>query len=84
MDRETLFECRHFLLWRLRGESPFSVGAAEMPRLIVCIEGSGWIEGGGITYGIEKGDVWILPAVVGPCEFHPNNAVTLLEIALPE
>ena len=84
VDRETLFECRHFLLWRLRGESPFSVGAAEMPRLIVCIEGSGWIEGGGITYGIEKGDVWILPAVVGPCEFHPNNAVTLLEIALPE
>ena len=82
--RERLFDCEHFLLWRLRGESPFNVGAAEMPRVLVCIEGSGWFEGGGSAYGVEKGEVWLLPAVVGACEFHPNNAVTLLEIALPE
>jgi mannose-6-phosphate isomerase len=84
VDRERLFDCEHFQLWRLRGESPFSVGVAEMTRVLVCIEGSGWIEGGGSAYGVEKGEVWLLPAVVGACEFHPNNAVTLLEIALPE
>ena len=84
VERERLFDCEHFLLWRLRGESPFNVGAAEMPRVLVCIEGSGWIEDGGSAYGIDKGEVWLLPAVVGACEFHPNNAVTLLEIALPE
>jgi mannose-6-phosphate isomerase len=84
VERERLFDCEHFLLWRLRGESPFNVGAAEMPRGLVCIEGSGWFEGGGSAYGVDKGEVWLLPAVVGTCEFHPNSAVTLLEIALPE
>ena len=84
VERERLFDCEPFLLWRLRGESPFIVGAVEMPRVLVCIEGSGWFEGGGSAYGIDKGEVWLLPAVVGACEFHPNNAVTLLEIALPE
>jgi mannose-6-phosphate isomerase len=84
VERERLFDCEYFLLWRLRGESSFNVGAAEMPRVLVCIEGSGWLEGGGSAYGVEKGEVWLLPAVIGACEFHPNNAVTLLEIALPE
>jgi mannose-6-phosphate isomerase len=42
VERERLFDCEHFLLWRLRGESPFNIGAAEMPRVLVCIEGSGW------------------------------------------
>jgi mannose-6-phosphate isomerase len=84
VERERLFDCEHFQLWRVRGESPFNVGAAEMPRVLVCIEGSGWLEGDGTAYGVEKGEVWLLPAVVGACEFHPNNAVTLLEIALPE
>jgi len=84
VERERLFDCEHFQLWRLRGESPFNVGAAEIPRVLVCIDGSGWLEGGGSAYGVEKGEVWLLPAVVGACEFHPNSAVTLLEIALPE
>jgi mannose-6-phosphate isomerase len=84
VEREILFDCEHFQLWRLRGESPFNVGAAEMPRVLVCIEGSGWFEGGGSAYGVDKGEVWLLPAVIGACKFHPNNAVTLLEIALPE
>ena len=84
VERERLFDCEHFLLWRLRGESPFNVGAVEMPRVLVCIEGSGWLENDGTPYGVDKGQVWLLPAVVGACEFHPNNAVTLLEIALPE
>jgi len=84
VQRERLFDCEHFQLWRLHGESPFNIGTAEMPRVLVCIEGSGWLEGGGSAYGVDKGEVWLLPAVVGKCEFHPNNALTLLEIALPE
>jgi mannose-6-phosphate isomerase len=84
VERERLFDCEHFLLWRLRGESPFDVGAAEMPRVLVCIEGSGRIEACGSAFSVNKGEVWLLPAVAGACKFHPNNAVTLLEIALPE
>jgi mannose-6-phosphate isomerase len=84
VERERLFDCEHFLLWRLRGKSPFTVGASGVPSVLVCIEGAGNLCHGGATYAVGKGDVWLLPAVVGACEFHPNNAVTLLEIALPE
>ena len=84
VERERLFDCEHFLLWRLRGKSPFNVGTTKMPRVLVCIEGSGRLEGGGSAYDIDKGEVWLLPAVVGVCEFHPNSTAVLLEIALPE
>src|SRR5664280_1982234 len=84
VERERLFDCDHFLLWRLRGDLPFSIGAPEMPRVLICIEGSGWLESDGTAYGVDKGQVWLLPAVVGACVFHPNSAVSMLEIALPE
>jgi mannose-6-phosphate isomerase len=84
MERERLFQCEYFWLWRLRGQSPFNVGAAGMPRVLVCIEGAGQVEHGGATYAVGKGDVVLLPAVVGACPFRPRGAVTLLEIAIPE
>ena len=84
VERERLFDCEHFRLWRLRGQLPFIVGAVGMPRVLVCIEGAGQIEHGGATYEVGRGDVWLLPAVVGACTFRPRNAVSLLEIALPE
>jgi mannose-6-phosphate isomerase len=84
VDRERLFNCEFFRLWRLQGESPFIVGAAGEPRVLVCLEGAGQLERSGSTYIIGKGEVWLLPAVVGACAFHPHNAVTLLEIAIPE
>jgi mannose-6-phosphate isomerase len=82
--RERLFECEHFELWRLRGELPFTVGAAGEPRVLVCIEGAGNVEHGGAAYAVGKGDVWLLPAEIGECAFRPHSAVNLLEIALPE
>jgi len=84
MERAQLFNCEFFRLWRLRGEAPFTVGAAGEPRVLVCIEGAGQVEHGGATYVVGKGDVWLLPAEVGECEFRPHNAVTLLEIAIPQ
>jgi mannose-6-phosphate isomerase len=83
VKRERLFQCEHFALWRLSGESPFEVGAAEAPRVLVCIEGAGQIEHHGATYAVGKGEVWLLPAVVGECAFQPQGRVNLLEIALP-
>jgi len=82
--RERLVDCRDFLLWRLRGQLPFTVGAPGIPRVLVCLEGSGWLEYDGTAYGIDKGEVWLLPAVSGACEFHPNSKVNVLEIALPD
>jgi mannose-6-phosphate isomerase len=84
VKRERLFDCEYFQLWRIGGELPFSVGAVELPRVLVCIDGGGEIEQGYATYAIGKGDVLFLPAVMGPCTLWPRGAVNLLEIALPE
>jgi mannose-6-phosphate isomerase len=84
VERERLFHCEHFWLWRLRGESPFTVGAADLPRVLVCVEGEGQVEHGSATYAVRKGDVFVLPAVIGMCVFRPHSAVNLLEIAIPD
>jgi mannose-6-phosphate isomerase len=84
VGRERLFQCEYFWVWRLRGQSPFTVGAAGVPRVLVCIEGAWQVEDGRATYAVGKGDVLLLPAVVGECVFQPHSAVTLLEIAVPD
>jgi mannose-6-phosphate isomerase len=84
VERETLFDCTPFRLWRLRGQLPFTVGAAGVPRVLVCIEGAGQVEHSGATYVAGKGDVFLLPAVLGPCTFQPLGAVNVLEIEIPE
>ena len=84
VNREQLFDCEYFQLWRIGGVLPFSVGAMGLPRVLVCIEGGGEIEQGYATYAVGKGEVLFLPAVMGPCTVWPRGAVTLLEIALPE
>jgi mannose-6-phosphate isomerase len=82
--RERLFDCEHFNLWRLTGESTFMVGAEGLPRVLVCIAGDGQVEHDGTNYAVGKGDVLLLPVVVGACAFRPHSAVSLLEISLPE
>jgi mannose-6-phosphate isomerase len=83
IERERLFDCHAFLLWRVLGQDQFIVGAAEEPRVLVGIEGSGQIMHDGAPYAVGKGDVWLLPAEAGECAFQPSGEVTLLEIAIP-
>ena len=83
-ERERLFDCDYFRLWRLRGRSPFTVGAAGAPRVLVCIQGTGRLEHGGESYAAGKGDVLLLPAAVGACVVRPSSPVTLLEVAMPQ
>jgi mannose-6-phosphate isomerase len=82
--RELLFKNDHFWLWRLRGQAPFTVGADGVPRILVCIGGTGQIVHGGVTHAVSKGDVFLLPAEIGVSAFQPRGGVTLLEIAIPE
>ena len=82
--RERLFLCEHFGLWRIRGESPFLVGAAGTPRVLVCLAGDGQLEHDGANYAVGKGDVLLLPAMVGACLLRPRGTITLLDISLPE
>jgi len=83
VKRERLFDCGHFLLWRLRGNSPFTVGAPGGLRVLVCIEGEGELQHSRASYAVQKGDVFLLPAAIGVCTFRPRTEVNLLEIALP-
>jgi mannose-6-phosphate isomerase len=82
-ERELVFDCEPFRLWRLRSHSPFSVGAADLPRVLVCVEGAGQIQHGQAIYPVKRGEVWLMPADLGVCRFLPGDAVNVLEIALP-
>ena len=81
--RESLIQCPHFGLWRYSGNLPFLVGAADTPRILVCTDGVGYLDHAGQNYTIVKGNVLLLPAVVGECLCKPHGAVTILEISLP-
>jgi mannose-6-phosphate isomerase len=82
--RERLFQCEQFGLERLRGTSPFPVGALGAPRVLVCLAGEGQLEHHGAQYPFTRGDVLLLPAVIGACICRAHAAVNLLEISLPE
>ncbi len=84
LRRERVFGCPQFALWRISGESPFTVGVADMPRVLVCIGGHGTLESSGADFTFRQGDTLLLPAAVGACLCRPDGAVIVLEIALPE
>jgi mannose-6-phosphate isomerase len=83
-EREQLFNCKQFGLWRINGHLPFTIGAMDEPRILVCIEGNGGLEYEGILYAVRKGDVFLMPAVAGVCAFRPEGSVTVLEIAIQD
>lgn len=82
--REKLVGCEYFQISRISGRVPFVVGAAGAPRVLVCLAGNGQLERVGDRYAFGKGDALLLPAVVGACSCLPHQAVSLLEISLPE
>ena len=83
VKREQLFNAEHFELWRNSGKLPFTIGAKNEPRILVCLEGNGRLENENILYVVRKGDVFILPAVTGVCTFRPEGFVKVLEIEIP-
>jgi mannose-6-phosphate isomerase len=82
--RERLFRCKHFKVWRHRGDSRFAVGVAGAPRVLACIAGDGWLVHDGADYAFGKGDVLLLPAEVGTCLCRTHGGITLFEISLPD
>lgn len=80
---EKLFDDEHFILWRTKSDSAFTVGCKNEPRVLVCLKGNGILRYDENDFSINKGDVMLVPAVVGQCNFRPDNEITLLEIAIP-
>lgn len=84
VPREELFNNEHFILWRMHTDLQFTVGAEDIPRILVCIDGKGDIIFDGTNYSIRKGDVVLLPAELGIMKCIPQGKINLLEIAIPE
>jgi mannose-6-phosphate isomerase len=82
--REQLVQCDHFGVARVTGQTAFVVGAAQTPRVVVCLAGGGQLEHAGESYAFGRGDVLLLPAAVGACRCHPRGVVSLLEVSLPD
>lgn len=82
--RERLFDCEQFGVWRLTGRLPFPVGAPGEPRVLVSIGGEADIDHDGDSYPLRRGEVLVLPAVVGVCVVRPHGEVTVLEVSLPK
>jgi mannose-6-phosphate isomerase len=81
--REQLVQCDQFGVSRIRGQTVFDVGAAQKPHVLVCLDGAGQLEHAGGNYAFGKGDVLLLPAVVGACRCQPHGVVSVLEVFLP-
>ncbi len=82
-NAEKLFDNEHFILWRLKNTSSFTVGFSNEPAILVCIDGDGSVNYNGKDYSIGKGEVMLLPAMIGQVELTPNQEITILQIAIP-
>ncbi len=84
IKRERLLASRHFELSRSIGASPFPVGEADAPTIVVCLEGTGSLAGHGASVAMSKGDVVLLPAAAGVCIFTPEGDATTAEIVIAQ
>ena len=83
-NAEKLFENTHFKLWRIKTDTGFTVGIKDVPVVLVCLNGNGTIQHNEKAYSIKKGEVVLLPAIIGLKHLQPSNEITILQIAISE
>lgn len=83
-NTEKLFDNEHFKLWRIKRKCTFTVGFKDEPTILVCIEGKGLIKLNDKCFSIAKGEVMLLPAIIGQLNLHPIEGIILLKIAIPD
>ena len=81
--RESLVQCQHFGMTRISGQVPFMVGTTGRPSVLVCLAGEGHVQYADVRFTFHKGDVLLLPAVVGARSCRPHGVISLLELSLP-
>ncbi len=82
--REKIFDSDKFRVTRLTCGSVFTVGEEGAPVVLIGIHGEGRIQTKTEAYTLAKGEVMLLPASVGPCQFICKNEMVVLEVGLPE
>ena len=83
-NAERLFDNEHFKLWRIESEKESIIGFKDEPAILVCIEGDGSMKYKNQDYSINKGEVMLIPAIVGQLNLRPTQNITLLQIAIPK
>ncbi|KIA86051.1 type I phosphomannose isomerase catalytic subunit [Kaistella jeonii] len=83
-NAEILFDNEHFKLWRIKSKSEFTVGFKDEPTILVCAEGKGSIKYNNQDYLIGKGEVMLLPAIIGQLNLQPEEEIMLLQITIPD
>ncbi len=83
LNAEKVFDDEHFILWRIINESKFTVGLKDEPTILVCLDGTGTMNYENRDFKIDKGEVMILPAIIGQLDLIPNGQITILQIAMP-
>ncbi|MGB3345230.1 MAG: type I phosphomannose isomerase catalytic subunit [Aequorivita sp.] len=81
---ERLFDNKHFILRRIKTESDYTVGLKDEPVILVCTEGRGTMMYNNTEYSIARGEVMLLPAIIGQLDLKPNPEITVLQIAIPD
>ena len=82
--RERLFSCEFFEVQRVTSASAFEAGADNYLRAIVILSGHGTLRTKGSEVApFTKGQVWLIPAVIGKVTVEPSEECALVEIALP-
>lgn len=83
-NSEKLFDNEHFKVCRIQNKSKFTVGIQDEPAILVCTEGKGTLKYNNTIYSLGKGEVMLLPAIIGQLELQPDPEITLLQIAIPD
>ncbi|MEM8521095.1 type I phosphomannose isomerase catalytic subunit [Flavobacterium sp. PL12] len=83
-NAEILFDNDHFKLWRIKNREAFTVGFKDEPAVLVCIDGKGSLNYNDQEYHIAKGEVMLIPAIIGQLKLHPEADITLFQIAIPD
>lgn len=78
-ERETLVACGYFSLARHTLRRPAPIGERDQLRVVVCISGSGRLDG----EPIEPGDAVLYSACLPPASAVPDRELVLLECGLP-
>lgn len=83
-NAEILFDNEHFKVWRIISESQFKVGLIDEPSILVSLDGQGTINFKNDSYSIKKGEIMLLPAIIGQLDLIPQPEITLLQISVSD
>lgn len=81
--RTRLVTCDKFVLDRIHGDQPWSVGGDDGCHLVAVVEGAAKIQGDPAETPLRMGESMLLPAACGAVEVTPQGATTVLDMHLP-